>query len=48
MHGAGTHPPGIGSLKEEERITLGKRIWQIAAEDVYIKSISRPVTYFYK
>ena len=32
---------GMG-VAEEERITLGKRIWQIAAEDVYIIGIIGP------
>ena len=32
---------GMG-VSEEERITLGKRIWQIAAEDVYIIGIIGP------
>jgi len=32
---------GMG-VSEEERITLGKRIWQIAAEDVYIIGIVGP------
>jgi hypothetical protein len=32
---------GMG-VSEEERLTLGKRIWQIAAEDVYIIGIIGP------